>query len=196
MRAGMGAVYYAKGRPSLDVYLHGLRLLLIVVAIFATARGGLLAVSIAMSVVELGISAIGQVFASRLVKANFSSVFTSVAPSLRTATVCAAAALAGKALAGSLQIHGALALAVIALPPAVAFLWLEAATARELAGSAFSSARGVRVAARARRNGVSTLALRVSPLASGELVLERWASRRESWNAPGNTGQRCDALSR
>ncbi len=146
MRAGMGAVYYAKGRPSLDAYLHGLRLLFIVVAIFATARGGLLAVSIAMSVVEFGISAIGQVFASRLVKANFSSVFTSVAPSLRTATVCAAAALAGKALAGSLQIHGVVALAVIALPPTVAFLWLEAATARELAGSAFSSARGVRVA--------------------------------------------------
>ena len=33
MRAGMGAVYYAKGRPSLDAYLHGLRLLFIVVAI-------------------------------------------------------------------------------------------------------------------------------------------------------------------
>ncbi len=29
---------------------------------------------------------------------------------------------------------------------------------------------------------MSTLALRVSPLASGELILERWASRRESWN--------------
>ncbi len=43
----MGAVYYAKGRPSMDVYLHGLRLVFIVVAIFATARGGLLAVSIA-----------------------------------------------------------------------------------------------------------------------------------------------------
>jgi hypothetical protein len=143
MRAGMGAVYYAKGRPALDAYLHGLRLVLIVVVIFATARGGLLAVSIAMSVVELSISAIGQVFACSLVNTNFASVFEAVAPSVRTAAVCALGALAGKAAAHGLQIHGALALAVIVAPAAAGFLWLEAATARDLVGNALGSAPAI-----------------------------------------------------
>ncbi len=146
MRAGMGAVYYAKGRPSMDVYLHGLRLVLIVAAVFATARGGLLAVSVAMSMVELTISAIGQVIACRMVDTTFSSVFAAIAPSIRTAAVCAVGALAGKAVAHNFQLHGLIALAVIALPTAAAFLWLEAATARGLVLSAFSSARGMNTA--------------------------------------------------
>jgi len=146
MRAGMGAVYYAKGRPSLDVYLHSLRLLLIVVAVFSAARGGLLAVSIAMSLVELSISAVGQLIACRLVRTNLSGVFAAMGPSLKTAALCAAGVLIGKTLAASLQLHGVPALAAIALPAAAAFLWLEAATARELVGNAFGAMRAVELA--------------------------------------------------
>lgn len=146
MRAGMGAVYYAKGRPSLDAYLHSLRLLLIVVAIFSTARGGLLAVCVAMSLVELTISGIGQLIACRMVQTSLYSVAATVAPSLKTAALCAAGVWAGKTLSTSLQLHGAPALALVALPAAAAFLWLEGGTARELAGNAFNAVRGVKLA--------------------------------------------------
>lgn len=143
MRAGMGAVYYAKGRPSLDVYLHSLRLAFIVVAIAATAHLGLVAVSVAMSVVELSISGLGQVFACKLVDASLSSVFASVSASFKTAAMCAAGVIVGKAVAGGLELRGVLALAVMALPAVFLFLWFEAGTARELVASAFNSARGV-----------------------------------------------------
>jgi PST family polysaccharide transporter len=146
LRAGMGAVYYAKGRPVLDLYLHSLRLALIAIAIIATARGGLLAVAAAMSVVELTITGVGQVIACGLVKASFSSIVAGLAPSFKTAALCAGGALVGKALAASLQLHGAFALAVIALPAAAAFAWLEAATARQLVGNGLGSIRGVQVA--------------------------------------------------
>ena len=53
LRAGMGAVYYAKGRPVLDLYLHSLRLALIAIAILFDLGRGLVAVAAAMSVVEL-----------------------------------------------------------------------------------------------------------------------------------------------
>jgi hypothetical protein len=43
-------------------------------------------------------------------------------------------------------LHGAFALAVIALPAAAAFAWLEAATARQLVGNGFDSIRGVQMA--------------------------------------------------
>src|SRR5208337_2933401 len=138
--------YYAKGRPVLDLYLHSLRLVLIAIAIFSTARGGLLAVAAAMSVVELTITATGQVVACGLVKATFASVVAGVAPSFKTAAACAGGALAGKALAASLQLHGGFALAVIALPAAAAFVWLEASTARQLAGNGLGSIRGAQLA--------------------------------------------------
>jgi PST family polysaccharide transporter len=147
LRAGMGAVYYAKGRPVLDLYLHGLRLLLIAIAILSTARAGLAAVAAAMSVVELTITAAGQIIACGLVGTNFASVIAGVAPSFKTGAACAAGALAGKALAASLQLQGMFALSVIALPAVAAFIWLEATTARQLVGEGLGSIRGTQLAA-------------------------------------------------
>jgi O-antigen/teichoic acid export membrane protein len=153
LRGGMGAVYYAKGRPSLDAYLHSLRLLLIVVAILSTARGGLVSICIAMSLVELTISVLGQLIACRLLQANLFSVAATLAPSLKTGLLCGAATLAGKTLAASLPVHGAPALVSMVVPAAAAFLWLEAANARELVGNAFGAVRGVNLA-QARGEGV------------------------------------------
>jgi hypothetical protein len=130
----------------MDVYLHSLRLLLIVVAIFSVARGGLVAVSIAMSQIELTISGIGQLIACRMVQTSLSSVMAAVVPSFKTAGLCAAGVLIGKILSTSLQLHGLPALGAMALPAAVAFLWLEAGTARELVSNAFGAVRRVELA--------------------------------------------------
>jgi hypothetical protein len=146
LRAGMGAVYYAKGRPILDAYLHGLRLVLIVIAISVTASGGLLAVSAAMSLVELTITAVGQVVACRMLGTGLRSVLSSVSPSFKTAAVCAAGAMVGKLVAHTFELDGVIAVAVIGLPAAVGFLWLEATTARELVANAFKPTGGVELA--------------------------------------------------
>lgn len=146
MRAGMGAVYYAKGRPVFDLYLHSLRLLFIVIAIFSTAHAGLVAVSIAMSGVELTITLIGQVAAGRMVRTNLSSVMAAVGRSFVTGGVCAAGAVGGKALAISLHLHGVVGLAVIVLPAVAVFLWLEATAAHDLLTNALNATPSVQLA--------------------------------------------------
>ena len=60
LRAGMGAIYYALGRPVFDMYLHGLRLALIVIAVMVTASSGLLWVCAGVSAVEATCSVVGQ----------------------------------------------------------------------------------------------------------------------------------------
>ncbi len=66
LRAGMGAVYYALARPVFDMYLHAVRLALIVIAVMVTASSGLLWVCAGVSAVEAACSVIGQLVACRM----------------------------------------------------------------------------------------------------------------------------------
>ncbi len=49
---GIGAIYYAKRQPLLDLYLDSARLALIVAVVSLTAPHGLLPASIGMTLVE------------------------------------------------------------------------------------------------------------------------------------------------
>src|SRR5262249_54766222 len=60
LRMAIGSIYFAKGRPSFDVYVHLLRLGLIIVVVTMLARTGLIGVSLGMGVVEATVSIFGQ----------------------------------------------------------------------------------------------------------------------------------------
>ncbi len=126
LRVGMGAVYFAKGRPATDIYLHSARLLLIVAAVCGMAGTGLVGISAAMSVVEASISVAGVLIACALVKLGPSDLVMAALPGARLACACTLAAFAGKLLAAACDAAGPLALAFVALPPAGIFVWLEA----------------------------------------------------------------------
>jgi PST family polysaccharide transporter len=126
VRLAIGSVYYAKGYPSFDIYLNGVRFLLIFAAVGLTAPMGLVVVCGAVSIVEVGISIVGQYVVCLLIGMRLREVAAALIPGLSTTAVCAAATLAGKLAGAALNIHAPLVLAFVAVPPAVAFCWLQA----------------------------------------------------------------------
>jgi PST family polysaccharide transporter len=139
LRAGMGAVYYALARPVFDMYLHGIRLALIVIAVMLTASSGLLWVCAGVSAVEAACSVIGQLVACRMLGVSLGKASRVLIPGFTTAAGCAAATVAGRVLAANLGISGLLELLLMIALPAAAFLLIEARTVREMLGSAIGS---------------------------------------------------------
>jgi len=139
LRAGMGAVYYALGRPVFDMYLHAVRFALIAIAVIVSASSGLLWVCAAVSAVEGVCSVIGQLAACRMLNVGFARVLRELIPGFTTAAGCAAATMAGRVIANNLGIGGLPELLLMVALPAAAFLLIEARTVREMLGSAFGS---------------------------------------------------------
>jgi polysaccharide transporter, PST family len=137
LRLAIGPIYYTKNHPSFDIWLHGFRLILIVVAITLSSQFGLFGVSAAMSGVEATVSILGQILACWLISLGGVSLVRAWLPGLRIACFCAVASGLGVMLARAGDLHGAMALPAIALPPAVLFLWLQAATVREMLARLF-----------------------------------------------------------
>lgn len=128
LRTGIGAVYYAKGRPAIDIYLHSARLVMIVVAVCSTASIGLVGISAAMSAVEGLISIAGLLVASAMARMSFGDLIKAALPGLRLALTCALATAAGKVLAALCGAAGPVGLLFVVLPPAAVFVWLEGQT--------------------------------------------------------------------
>jgi O-antigen/teichoic acid export membrane protein len=137
LRIGMGAMYYAKSYPSIDIYLNGARLILVVAAVVTTARVGLLGVSASVSTAEVVISVAGQYLVCVLAHLRVREVAASILPGLRVACACFIAAALGKTLAALGGVQGSLTLLFIALPPALVFFWLEGGEISHMAAGAF-----------------------------------------------------------
>jgi O-antigen/teichoic acid export membrane protein len=136
LRAGMGAVYYALARPVFDMYLHGVRLVLIVIAVTVTASSGLLWVCAGVTAVEAVCSVGGQLVACRMLGVGLGKATRVLIPGFTTAVGCAAATVAGKILAANLGVSGLLELLLMIALPGAAFLLIEARTVREMLGGA------------------------------------------------------------
>ncbi len=122
---GMGPVYYAKGRPVIDVYLHSARLVLIVVVVSLTAPHGLLPASIGMSVVEGSIVIVGQWMVNGTLALSWRQFGGALGPGLRNSILAAIATETGRLIASAVGLHGPAALAAIIVLPAIALGWLE-----------------------------------------------------------------------
>ncbi|HKD69414.1 MAG TPA: oligosaccharide flippase family protein [Candidatus Binataceae bacterium] len=132
LRLAIGSIYYARGLPALDILLHGLRLVAIVSAVTLLAPLGLAAVCAGMSAVESLVSLAGQWMVCRLIELSPLSLLVAALPGMRTAAVCALAALAGTMLGSWLASGQWLALALTLAPPAAVYCWQERSTARSL----------------------------------------------------------------
>ncbi|HTY54081.1 MAG TPA: oligosaccharide flippase family protein [Candidatus Binataceae bacterium] len=141
LRNGIGSVYYAKDHPAFDIYLHGFRLLLIVIVVGSLASSGLVIVSAGMSGVETVIGVVGTLLACWLIELDFRRLAAATIPGLRLAVACGFATGAGKALASFAGVHGPLVLAFVVVPPAAIFYCLEASTLTTMLAGAFGPAR-------------------------------------------------------
>lgn len=147
LRLGIGSVYYSKNRPALDMYLHGVRLALLVIAVIGLARWGLFGVSLGMSVVESVVSVAGQALACALIGLSLRDLATSAIPALRLTVFCALATLAGGTVAMLAGAGSATILIAAAAPPALVYLWLERSNAKDLIGKAFVPGNGAQTKA-------------------------------------------------
>jgi O-antigen/teichoic acid export membrane protein len=142
LRLGIGSVYYSKNRPALDMYLHGVRLTLLVIAVVGLARWGLFGVSLGMSGVESVVSVAGQSLACTLIGLSLRDLARSGIPAVRLTVLCALATLAGRTTALIAGVSGATVLIAAAVPPTLVYLWLERSNAMDLIGRAFVPAAG------------------------------------------------------
>ena len=142
LRLGIGSVYYSKNRPALDMYLHGVRLTLLVIAVVGLAPWGLFGVSLGMSAVEGVVSVAGQALACALIGLSLRDLATSGIPALRLTVLCALATVAGRTVAALAGADGAIVLIAAAAPPTLVYLWMERSNAIDLIGKAFVPAAG------------------------------------------------------
>jgi len=140
LRLGIGATFYAKNYPSIDIYLNGARLLLVVTAVVTTAGAGLLGVSASVSAAEALISIVGQYLVCALTDLRPRELITATMPGLRVAVACVIATGLGKTLAAFIGTEGPVALLLISFPPALVFFWLEGGEVAHMAAGAFKPA--------------------------------------------------------
>jgi len=138
LRCGIGSVYYAKDRPSFDIYLHSARLVLIVIVVASAAQFGLNAVSIGMSAVEGTVSIAGQWMACALLGLGIVDLVQDSVPGVTLALLCALSTIPGKLIPAALTMNRASALALIAVPAALVFIWREAGNATDIVRKAFA----------------------------------------------------------
>jgi PST family polysaccharide transporter len=137
LRLGIGSVYYSKNRPVLDMYLHGVRLALLVIAVIGLARWGLFGVSLGMSLVESVVSVAGQALACALIGLSLRDLANSGIPALRLTVLCALATVAARTAATLAGADSATILVAAVAAPALVYLWLERSNAMDLIGKAF-----------------------------------------------------------
>jgi lipopolysaccharide exporter len=137
LRLGIGSVFYSKNRPATDLFLHGTRLALLVIAVLELSPWGLFGICIGMSVVEGVVSVAGQALACALLGLGLSDLARAVIPALRLAALCALATVAGRTVAMVSGGSGAIILIAAVAPPALVYLWLERSNAMDLIGKAF-----------------------------------------------------------
>lgn len=137
LRLGIGSVFYSKNRPATDMYLHGVRLTLLVIAVLELTPWGLFGICVGMSVVEGVVSVAGQALACALLGLGLSDLARSAIPALRLTALCALATVVGRTVATISGGSGGTLLIAAAAPPALIYLWLERSNAMDLIGKAF-----------------------------------------------------------
>jgi teichuronic acid exporter len=141
LRTAIGSVYFAKDHPSFDIYVHSTRLVLIVITVTPLAMMmGLGAVSADMAVVEGSVSLLGLYLAGMLIDTSLARLLLAAVPGLRLAVICGLVAAAGKVLALMFGLSEVAILAAEVVPPAAAFLWLEAPVFTDMISKAFAPA--------------------------------------------------------
>jgi len=125
LRLAIGSVYYAKDHPEFDIYLHGVRVTLIVAVISLLAPYGLIPVCIGMSAIESVTGLAGQWIVCTLIGLKKAKLASSLIPGLITAAGCAAAAAIAVALGTMMTLDRPLELAAILAFSGGVFLWRE-----------------------------------------------------------------------
>ena len=132
VRLAVGPIYYSKDRPSFDLWLSGMRFLLIVVTLSIFVLHGLASASVAMSGVEGAITVVGQLMVCSLIGMSFVSLVAATIPGFELAMSCGLATFGGKALVEFAGINGWSGLFATMLPAIVVIVYSQTGRLRQL----------------------------------------------------------------
>jgi O-antigen/teichoic acid export membrane protein len=133
LKDAISSLYIAKGYPSLDIYLNGLRLILVVAVIFALRYDGLLAVLAGISIVEVATSIVAQYVGGWFTGLRLSDMFKASLPGIWLAIICGSVSFLAAVVCHYFEIHGIAALVVALVPAGLVYLKLEAANLMQMA---------------------------------------------------------------
>jgi PST family polysaccharide transporter len=129
LRSAVGTIYYAKDHPEFDIYLHGARLVMVVMTVVSLAPFGLWPVSLGMSLAEAMVGVAAQVMVCVLVGLRPIDLLAAMGGGLKSAACCTVAAKAGAFTAARLGMGGAFTVPFVVIPVALVLVWLEFGTA-------------------------------------------------------------------
>jgi O-antigen/teichoic acid export membrane protein len=132
LRLAVGPIYYSKDRPALDLWLHGLRLGLIVVILSIVSRFGIASASIAMSGVEGAISILGQLMVCSLIGMRVSRLISAAVPGFQLALLCGVATYCGSAIVEYAGVGGWLGLGAMIVPAAMVLMVTQGGQLRDI----------------------------------------------------------------
>ena len=133
-----------QGHPEIDIYLHSVRLVLIVLAVALPASAGLSAVCVSVSAAEALVTLGGQWFAAVLAGIPPLVLFRTYLSGLRTALACGLAAEAGLLVGIAARLPDATQLGAAALLATAAFVGLESSNLlHNLRGNFAQTPRGL-----------------------------------------------------
>lgn len=141
LKTAVSSIYFAKGYPSFDIHLNGLRLLLVVAVIFALRHTGLLGIAAGISAVEVAISITAQYVGGLFTHLTLGDMLHESAPGIRLAALCGTASFLASCVSHHFGISGTPGLAIALLPAAAIYFRLEGSNVMEMTKQAFSSRR-------------------------------------------------------
>lgn len=124
-RSAISAIYLAKGYPSLEIYLNGLRLVLVLSVLFVLRHTGLLAISAGISAVEIATAVAAHYVAGWFTGLSLWDMLRESMPGIRLAIICSAVALLADSVCHHFEVSGIVALALALFAAAVVYVQLE-----------------------------------------------------------------------
>jgi len=135
LRMAVGSIYYAKNHPAYEIFVQGARGIATITTVGTLAGTGLFGVSLGMSLLEGAMTLLAHALVCTLIGTAFMSLLANAAPGIKSALWCALATAAGKLLADAGDIHGAMALPIVTIGPAIVLAWFEFETTSKLLGA-------------------------------------------------------------
>lgn len=133
---GMGSIFFAKNRPQLDIYLHGLRFPLIGAVVLLLRHSNLSLVSLGVGVTEAVVILLGVEVACGLIDLRFFALAKRALPAFGWGGACAAIALIVRTGSVRAGLGGLPLLIAVLLVPAILMMWSQANKLRDFVGRA------------------------------------------------------------
>lgn len=139
LKTAISSIYSAKGYPSFDIHLNGLRLVLVIAAVLALRHAGLLAISAGISLAESITSIAAQYVGAQFTGLSLRDILEGSLPGIRLAIFSGAVCLITISICHHVGLRGTSAFLLSLLSAGAIYLRLDASNLLEMIRQAVSA---------------------------------------------------------